>query len=125
MKKMTTILGLMLITSTLFAADKSVNASADGQIVTKCRLYNPPNDSLAIPAVGEQKFELNGISVEVKETNGCTEECYNLKEISVTKNGVTFSSRSETKERGILFPTLSITENGNKQTVQCLLTRAQ
>lgn len=118
MKKMITILSLASISW-------SAVASADGQLVTKCRLFNPPNASLEIQTVGEQKFELNGIYVEVKETNGCTTECYTVKEISVTKNGVTFSTRSETKERGALFPSLSITENGNKQTVQCSLTRAQ
>lgn len=115
MKKLLTIISLLSISW-------STVASAGNELVTKCRLYNYPNAPIEIPAVGEQKFELNGIVVEVKETNGCTTECYTMKEIFVTKNGVTFSTNSVMPERGILFPSLSITENGNKQTVQCSLT---
>jgi hypothetical protein len=119
------------LTVVIVALSGSWTAAASGedqseaQIVTKCRLYSPPSASLEIPSVGNQKFELNGLLVETKETNGCSIECYSIKEISITENGVTFSSLSETKERTALFPSLSLTKNGTKQTVQCILTRAQ
>lgn len=118
MKKMLTIVGLLSISW-------SVTASAGDQIVTKCRLYNPPNDSVEIPSVGEQKFELNGISVEAKETNRCVDDCYWDKKLSATKNGVIFSTRFESNKREQFFPSLSITENGKEETIQCMLVRVQ
>lgn len=93
---------------------------------TSCILYNPPNSRLEMVRVSQtDQYAINGFSVELKGDRGCTESCWDRREILVTRNGVTVSTTADTKtlilEDGtLLYPTLRFLENGNQYSVQCM-----